>query len=657
MSKGSEETVEYVTGLTPRALIVAIILALIALPINALTWWGIRITLEPMYGGRIGAGVYMPFGFVWLLLFIFSLVKKGLSSTELVFILTMTYIIMDAPFIICAMLESIVGPAYFAQKYPDVKDLLKYVPDMYCPKDIELVRAVFEGGIGIPGGLYPYITLLMFIALLYLLSQLFIAWIIKEQYIEVEKLPFPGVLPVVETLRYNETAPISNIGAHKVFYVGLIIGFLTSIPFTLNYIIPIFPVYAAYGQVYLKPWRDFIKGLLGTSEWWMFISADLVVFLLAPLDISFSVTIWTFFVSLIWPAIAVATGLVPFGRHPGWTGPLPLWRLARDGAPLALGFWAIVFGSKIYWRSFKGALTKGEGVKPGKLPMIIPWVGLIIIIIIYSIMWLGLGAIPSMYILMLVLWFFMTFGYARIRAETGQWCGAYTPWGIRDIVGTFGIRTGALPSNPYPSTNVWATMASLKHFSPGIHPPGSCPNATWGILETIFLGSQTKMKERDLFIAQLIAVIILVFTIPLYLSMLISLGGANKYWVWYLSAVTARNTRTLDTRYCVVKGPELPEATMNMIFLAFIVVGILWFMRLKFPWFMFTPVALWAYSGMWFLSAAPAFVIKVIVLKVFGVRTYEKYVVPITVGYMVGLSLGAVVGVLGLLIHKAPWAA
>jgi len=46
---------------------------------------------------------------------------------------------------------------------------------------------------------------------------------------------------------------------------------------------------------------------------------------------------------------------------------------------------------------------------------------------------------------------------------------------------------------------------------------------------------------------------------------------------------------------------------------------------------------------------------KIIILKVFGVKAYEKYAVPIVVGYLVGLSFGAMIGITGLLFYKAPW--
>ncbi len=655
-AKPAEARAEVLPGLTARAIILAIVLTLAALVVNFWTWAGIRITLEPFYGGRIGAPIYMPFGFVWLLLLISVAVKKKLSPAEVAFIITVIYLTMDAPFTFFGFVEGPLGIPRFATKFPDVKDLIKYVPDFYCPKEYEVVKPIYEGG-GVPGAVMGYVALAMFIALLYLLLQFFLTWIIKEQYVKVEKLPFPSVLPVVETIRYNETQPLTAVGFHKYFYIGLILGLLVSIPCTINYIVPLFPVFFAYGQIYLTAWRDFWKGVNPSiSEWWMFISADMVVFFLAPLDVSFSVTLWTGFVSLIWPFIAVGAGLVPPGKHAGWGGPVPLWRFSQYAVTLALGFWAIVFGFRTYWNSLKEAFArKASSEEPGRIPMIIPWAGFIAVALIYIIFWSAIGANPGLLILMLILWVFFMLTYARVYAETGQWAGSY-PWTVRNIVGTVGLSTGAIPSNPYPSTSTWATMAAYRHLVMGPYTVQT-PNTVWGMLCTYYLGYETKTKERDIFIAQLLAIIILVFiAVPIYLGIMGSFG-ANKLWAWYLTALEARGVRNFDTKYCVTKGPVVSDRDVGLLVAAFIVVGVLWFLRLRFPWFIFTPVALWAYSGMWFLSAAPAFVIKIIVLKVFGVKTYEKYAVPIAVGYLVGLSFGAMVGITGLLFYKAPWAA
>ena len=653
-AKKEAKAPEVLPGLTPRAIILAIILAIIALPVNFWTWAGIRITLEPWYGGRIGSPIYMPFGFVWLLLAVSAALGKRLRPGEMAFIITVLFITMDAPFFAFGVLEGPVGMAYFATKFSDCKELIKYVPSIYCPKDYSVVKPIYEGT-GVPGALWPYVGLSMFIALLYLLWKLFWVWIIKEQFVKVERLSFPSVIPVTEMIKYSETQPLTKVGFHKIFYIGLIIGFIISIPFTINYVIPIFPVYAAYGQIYLKGWHDFWHGINPSiSEWWMFISADMIVFILAPLDVSFSVTIWTGFVSLVWPFIAVGAGLVRPGQNPGWSGPCPLWKFGRNYATLAIGFWALVFGARIYGRTLREAFGKAKKERvPGEIPMSLPWIGFIVITIIWLALWGALGANVGLLIIMFIFYIFLATAYARVVAETGQWPGCY-PWVVRDIVGTAGVASGAFPGNPSYTTTAWATMASYRCICGGCYNIQT-PDTVWGMLTTYFLGYSVKAKERDIFIAQLIAIFIQVFiAVPWYLGIMGSFG-ASKLWAWYLSAVTARGVRNFDTKYCVTKGPILSPTDYSMLVAAFIVVGILWFLRLKFPWFIFTPVALWSYSGMWFLSAAPAFIIKLIILKVFGVRAYEKYAVPIAIGYLAGLSLGAMLGVTALLFYKHPW--
>jgi hypothetical protein len=76
---------------------------------------------------------------------------------------------------------------------------------------------------------------------------------------------------------------------------------------------------------------------------------------------------------------------------------------------------------------------------------------------------------------------------------------------------------------------------------------------------------------------------------------------------------------------------------------ALVVVGGLWFLRMKFPWFFFNPVALFFYSGMWFLSSFPALILKLLILKTLGISWYERYAVPAALGLLIGISFGAFV--------------
>jgi len=642
------EVVKYEKGLTTRVLILFFILGFASFIVNAFTWYGVGITLEPFYGGRIGAPIYMPFGFAWLILLIFEVMKKKLTPAEAAILIGLLFLISDSPFLFATYMEYIIGLPHASATDAKVAELLTLMPSFLVPKDPTLVEPAYTGGAGIPGALMPYLAFAMFLMIIYLLYQFFLATVASEQFVKVEKLPFPGVVPVVELTKISK---ISSITENKILYLGIILGFLNSLITTINYITPMFKVFFAYGQIYFDAWDKFWRGLNpSTGDWWMFIMADTAVFYLAPLDVSATSTIWLGIMTLIYPFIAVGAGWVTPGKNPGWTGPFQ-WRfMSLYCVPLALGLWSLIFGYKVYIGSLKKAFEKRSGAaEEGEIPPLWAWGGLIGVLLIWLILWLGIGA-SGLVILVAILSIFITLGQARVYAETGQWASSAPPYMTRYLV------VGAFPENPWKSTAGWATMASANHIYGGAY-LAQASHCTWGSLQVYNLGYATKTKPKDVFVGQLLAYLFMVIVgFPVVVSLVFSIGANKLGNTWFVSRLVARNSKVWDMYGVINKGGLLSTERIGMFVLALILVGLLWFLRTKYAWFFITPVALFFYSGMWFLSAAPAFILKLITLKVFGVKAYEKYGVPLAVGYLVGLSFGAFLGVTLLTFYKAPWA-
>jgi len=642
------EVVKYEKGLTTRVLILFFILGFASFIVNAFTWYGLGITLEPLYGGRIGAPIYMPFGFAWLILLIFEVMRKKLTPAEAAILIGLLFLISDSPFIFAAYMEYIIGLPHASATDAKVAELLTLMPGFFAPKDPTLVEPAYTGGAGIPGALMPYLAFAMFLLIIYLLYNFFLATVAREQFVKVEKLPFPGVVPVVELTKISK---VSSIIENKILYLGIILGFLNSLITTINYITPMFRVFFAYGQIYFDAWDAFWRGLNpSTADWWMFIMADAAVFYLAPLDVSATTTIWLGLMTLIYPFIAVGAGWVTPGKNPGYTGPFHWRYLALYCVPVALGLWSLIFGYKTYIGSLKKAFGKGGSrAEEGEIPPLWAWGGLIGTLLIWLILWLGMGA-SGLVILVLILSIFIHLGQARVYAETGQWGSSNPPFIIRNLV------VGAFPENPWKSTAGWATMASAGHLSGGAHNTQASQSA-WGSLQVYGLGYATKTRPKDIFVGQLLAYLFMaVIGFPVVVSLVFSIGANKLGNTWYVSRMIARNAKSWDMYGVINRGDILPTERAGLLVLALVLVGLLWFLRTKYAWFFITPVALYFHSGMWFLSAAPAFILKLITLKVFGARAYEKYGVPLAVGYLVGLSFGAFIGVTFLTFYRAPWA-
>lgn len=638
MSTKASTEVEYQRGLTPKVLVLIIILSIASFYVNYRMWWHRGVTLEPFFGGRIGAPIYLPFGFIWLLALIGVYSKNKLSVAEIVVLVGSLYIIMDSGFF-SFFLEPLVY-SYHAQTNENIAKLLQYVPDVWAPKDPSLVEGIYKGGASIPAPVMSSLFTAMVVLFAFMLLNLFTGLAIKEQFVEIEKLPFPAVIPASEVLRYQKEGTLSNVGRNRWFYFGFLIGLIIAFQSTANYFYPLFPVFFAWGQYYLTALDSFLKGINPSiMEWWMFIPIDMLIFYLAPIDVTLSASIWTGFKALIWPFLAIALGIIQPGQNPN-AGSIKPINFSLYHVTFAIGLWAIILRADVWIRSLKKCLgIVKEELATGKIPARVIWGGLVGSYLLYLLIFVGLGAHGGYLLLFELLWFFTMVAMARVWAETGQWVGSAAPYSAQWMTVT--IAHGSGVPNPWPSQTWWATKAAMR---PTYHLPQATFSA-WSTVSTYKLAEDTKTSERDLLAGQIIAIAIASF-IGLYLglSMLYS-QGADAFFTrtWYVKALAARVVNARD-----VQGIVTPEGVMDNIQLyhlvaAIIIVGVMWILRMKLAWWFFTPVALYFYSGMWFLSSFPALILKWITLKVFGTRVYENYAVPLAIGVVVGISFGAFV--------------
>jgi hypothetical protein len=293
------------------------------------------------------------------------------------------------------------------------------------------------------------------------------------------------------------------------------------------------------------------------------------------------------------------------------------------------------------WSSSFKSLFKGlkGSAGEGRLSEQMIWAGLIGSWLIYLLIFVALGAHAGFLLLFLLLFFFALVGHARIWAETGQWPATGGPDLPRQLMLTTAYASGV--PNPWPSTTWWATKAATRVTH-------HIPQATWypwAVLSTYKMARDTGTSERDLLLGQLVAAFLASFVgLAMGLSLLYAYGADTVFTrTWYIKTMPAGVTGAREVGGVVTAEGVLDATGLGHFAAALVVVGGLWFLRMKFPWFFFTPVALFFYSGMWFLSSFPALILKLLILKTLGISWYEKYAVPAALGLLIGFSFGAFV--------------
>jgi hypothetical protein len=623
MATQATQTAEVRRGLTLRVAILSIAVLLLGFYVNLRMWWYRGITTQPFLPG-------LSFSFLIMLLTLPIFGRHILTPQELVTFMAF------APIGYIGFMSWAIEPltlAYWAQTDPKLATLLDYVPAIWAPRDPKLIEGMIKGGAAVPAEILGPLLLQSLVLFSVMLITIFSAAIFARRFVEVERLGFPAVVPAIEVFRRYEEKTLFKLRENWPFYVGFAIGIAIAIYSMIPYFVPGFVAYFAWGQFYWTDWEKFWKSLNPSiMEWWMFVPSLNVLFFIMPLDVGASVCIWTAFKSIVWPFIAVGTGVIAPGSHPD-SGPVKLTYFTYASS-FALGLWALVFALPTLRASLRSLRAKsGEEVLLDKLA----WIGFAAGWLIYLLVFLALGAHAGFLLLFLVLLFIGTTGHQRISAETGSWYGAYAYDMARVVTQTAAYASGV--PNPWPSTTWWATLASMRIRDEVSQSGGYTPASCIGIWK---LAHDTKTSYRDVLIAQLIFAFIYAF-IGLFIgvSLLYAIGAENWKNVWYVYGRRRYDIAMAnEVSGVVTPGPTYGPTEFSHLLAALVVVGLVWFMRAKFPWWFFAPVALPFYSGYYFVNSMFPVIIKLLILKFLGIKFYEKYALPAAVGYMVGSGFG-----------------
>jgi len=540
----------------------------------------------------------------------------------------------------------------------------------------------------------PFLTIIgyngaqvMFSAIL----MISLAAILRKQYLETEALPFPLVTTATELIRETTTVLegatswwSKRPGLLRNKWLG--IGFLVAQALSVTGYIWWIKTIAAPGLDIkaFKPVIDIIVPTIPIMTQWM--APHLLGFsLLMPLDVLIS-----FFI--VW--IVIVVGLTNVLWMGGVFPPMPAASTMTSYvsraqsyliimSPPGIGMNGIAYGVFLVGAIFplfvhrgdvmstlravfkpKPELEKDEALSYRWLYLIaiLGFLGYIALFAFTTPAVVWIGAISL--IMAIILWT----GISRLRAETGGWGGYAIDLNVTlypnfnqlwprltllNVVGTPSTAGERWPNSIHFNTiqmsqGYWKTL-----YAGGM---GSLPMSL--MLEAFSLAKSTRTRARDIFVTGIITLVLTFF-----------LGSVLMVWIfhtanwsflpatitsyWNGNLLDSAFTPMLNSRgtplgargywymgYGAPAGPDVP-GTLTVISSGIIIAVVLFWIRTRYPAFIFNPWAIPLWFGLanaeqfWFMALI-ALLLKYLTIRVYGAKTYENKLLPLSLGLIIG---------------------
>jgi len=520
----------------------------------------------------------------------------------------------------------------------------------------------------------------------YWLMSIFMAGILRRQFIEIENLEFPmaGALTRLVNMAYERTNGRPQIFKNKYLWIGILLSLLSTAPTWIYAIVP--------QWVRLRPWIT--PGNPGAAKvaltWgWDFnplallpwvpvqICLDLPIIgvaLLIPSTTLLTFIIFRFIHFWILPPIFVAMGLwdpMPVGEinagsyiysmiaeglgpitNTGgwrdWFGGIYAW--FSDGAVAALLFVPILVTYRSdFIRRIKAIFKPNpeiEATQPAKYRYL--WLGFIVCWLINGLaFWYGTGFVaPYWWCLISILLPFIWWPVfvSRITAEVGDAVtirgdnpghyieGAFSYWWIAPD-GPFTLpqkeRFMAIRGNLQYS---WIARASPLASS----------------LEMYSASRSIGVPSKHIFIAGLLSLIIVTLVAtPSFLAFAHMIGVENAKP--YLAAHSVETGPMRYPFYICQDAPEYKAGTAPMpgqwiaFALGALEVMAIMALRARVPGFPFNAagvaVSWWNIAQSFFIPAIVGYIIRVVVIKIGGQKMYEGALIPLAIGLISGFTI------------------
>jgi hypothetical protein len=668
-TESREEIVK--TGLTKRVLVLGIVVGIISGLLMGIhqvmgSWW-----LQPMF--------FPGPWFVWVLVVQYLIPKlTGKWGWRLTPQEWVVYIILVGAVAGSSALRfggswswmptwHMMMPVYARMVPPYSETFSKYIPTwLVPPADSPALKALWYGldpGQAIDWGAWSGLILWSTV-FFYLWAGIAAFWMFlaSRPLIVTERLPFPNALPyqvVIDRIGIvtepGQKFPLFDLSRPmvKFFWIGILVGFAYKFLDVLNWIIPAVPP-TGYVGVYTFSFGDVASKILpGIYSSYTFAPAGyMILFALTNIDFMASVIVTDVVFAIILPALWVALGLVPY--TPGVTENNSYWDFGTTYGPFkwtvwnwigistGMGIWLILLNRDWFKRVFGSLLKPGlrkESVEG--LPYQFLAIGGVLLPILTIIFFIAMGVPAVTAITIILLWMLVSLGDVRILADMPEFdiVQAYcNP--IWQSVGTF---VGELPST-LPSADSATVMTHFMGQSLGSWGPRiSGFSMAWG--SPIWkLGYELKVRAKDIFIALCIGILICGLASHVFTVWLLNhfgqfvWGNAVGYHIWSLGGAQ-RFTLSVPTDYG--NPARWGETWATMIF-GIVFVGIIYFLRMRFPWFWLNPAGVsvgLAFPNLVFINCIPMFIFKYLVIKIGGSKAWDQYALPAVIGYMIGSGL------------------
>jgi len=513
---------------------------------------------------------------------------------------------------------------------------------------------------------------------------IFMAAILRRQFIDIESLPFPNAT-AASTLIIEATTEVEGkikLFRDKWFWLGFALAQIMVIPgyiYVMGAIVG-FDTTAFRIAATTTSWNLIIPYIPLAFCW--FAPWILGLGVLMPTDflISFFIT-WIVFIVIIanveWmmgmfsPPPATATMGWYAGRINDYIIILNPPGIGLEGIAygilIAAGIYPlwvhrsyVLTTLKALWRKPPAELEEKEA-----LPYKWLWTGAILSFIGYlicyaitpaaEVLWL---MIP--FIIMNIIWWI---GGARFVATAGggMWSAARIGWGPH-LNWAARAALFSLYGKPTVAGAISGRNLLYAHFVTGTHgywtgrSAGSMPMPV--VLDCFKIGSATGTRMRDILIASIIGLVIPVaIANPLRISMNYwctwRVGPGQNSWAsddYALQYVLVGRGEPYGWRDCWYEaypvGNPWPDVqgVSTLIIVGFIIGIVCFWLRARFTWFIYTPFSIWLWAYwttnrgaefLWFLLLI-ALIMRLIVIRTFGILFYEEKIVPLATGLFIG---------------------
>ena len=520
--------------------------------------------------------------------------------------------------IIRQLVPLMANPFWFATPENEWEELFfRHLPDWLTVPNRHLLRGYFESDENfwqpqyINAWIIPILAWTGFVVLL-LFVTLCINIVIRQQWIEHEKLSYPLTVMPVEVI-----ADKSKLFSNKLVWIGFLIAFGLEMVAGLNYLYPsIPPLKIKYVlPTSIRPWNAMSWGF----AIYVYPFAIGLTYLM-PLDLSLS--LWFFL--LTWKLQPVILTMLGFNTAVG------LMNEQRSGAWIGIGVIALLTSRNHIVSVVKQVLVRK--IDDGLYYLAV--FGLIFGTALMVLFWYHAGLSPWVAIIYFVIYFVICVGMTRMRAELGppthELHGAHPDRLMVGFLGTRAIGAANL-------TNT--TLLSWLAYGYRCHP---MPHQ----LEGFKIGSYFDVRYRRLITAMILASIVGAF---LSILLHVSLYHRFQFARWGVGEFNYLRSRILFP-----KEPNIE--VMQHVGIGVAVTAVLTVLKRRFIWWPFYPAGYavskgWAMTWMWF-SIFLGWLAKRLLFSTGGVK-YYRIMLPLFLGFIFGqFSAGSLWSLIGIITGK-----